>query len=318
VSVVGLHPEELLDKHARGALSEVESVRLEVHAATCATCRFELRVRRDFADEGFEPPRFTLTPAPPNAVGPLSSIRSLRPRRRGLRRRVGLVALAAALVGGASFAAYVGTARLVALSERATVATHRTPVAAKARVTAPASVPATPPPAAENDAPRAPNSEAPAVAFTALPVAESDGPRAARLPARTIESTVHPTASAALLFHEANVARQTGDTERAIHLYRRIEGEFPRSQEARVSYATLGSLLLDRGDARSALGTFDAYLSKGYVALGEEALVGRALALGKLGAADGEAAAWREVLARFPKSVHARLARARLSALGAP
>jgi len=49
--VVDLHPEELLDRDARGALSPAEATRLEAHLARCPACRFERELRADFADE---------------------------------------------------------------------------------------------------------------------------------------------------------------------------------------------------------------------------------------------------------------------------
>jgi len=51
VTVVDLHPEELLDKDARGELTADESVRLESHLARCSACRAERLLRADFADE---------------------------------------------------------------------------------------------------------------------------------------------------------------------------------------------------------------------------------------------------------------------------
>jgi TolA-binding protein len=51
MSVIDLHPDELLDKDARGALSADERVRLDAHLARCAACRAEQLLRADFADE---------------------------------------------------------------------------------------------------------------------------------------------------------------------------------------------------------------------------------------------------------------------------
>jgi len=77
-------------------------------------------------------------------------------------------------------------------------------------------------------------------------------------------------------------------------------------------------LLLDRGDAQSALSHFDAYLLRGAGGtLTEEAQVGRALALHKLGWASDELQTWQTFLAAHPNSVHAARARQRLSELGA-
>lgn len=54
MKIVDLHPEELLDKDARGALSEEERTLLDAHLARCGTCRFERMVRADFALERSE------------------------------------------------------------------------------------------------------------------------------------------------------------------------------------------------------------------------------------------------------------------------
>lgn len=51
MTVVELHPEDLLDKDARDALSEDERVRLDAHLARCSVCRAERVLRADFADE---------------------------------------------------------------------------------------------------------------------------------------------------------------------------------------------------------------------------------------------------------------------------
>jgi hypothetical protein len=51
MNIVDLHPEELLDKDARGELTSDERVRLETHLARCSACRAERVLRLDFADE---------------------------------------------------------------------------------------------------------------------------------------------------------------------------------------------------------------------------------------------------------------------------
>jgi TolA-binding protein len=62
---------------------------------------------------------------------------------------------------------------------------------------------------------------------------------------------------------------------------------------------------------------FDAYLDdKPSGTLAEEALVGRAQALAKLGRAQAEARAWQRLIERFPGSAHAPAARRRIDALG--
>ena len=51
MSVVDLHPEELLDKDERGELTTDERARLDAHLDRCAACRAEVVLRADFASE---------------------------------------------------------------------------------------------------------------------------------------------------------------------------------------------------------------------------------------------------------------------------
>ena len=50
MTIAELHPEHLIDKHARGELSSAERTHLDAHLEKCATCRFEVQTRADFAD----------------------------------------------------------------------------------------------------------------------------------------------------------------------------------------------------------------------------------------------------------------------------
>jgi hypothetical protein len=80
---------------------------------------------------------------------------------------------------------------------------------------------------------------------------------------------------------------------------------------------SLGRLLLDRvGDAAGALAQFNSYLaSSSQGTLGEEALIGRALALGRLRRVAEERSTWGMLLASHPGSTYAARARARIEQL---
>jgi outer membrane protein assembly factor BamD (BamD/ComL family) len=103
---------------------------------------------------------------------------------------------------------------------------------------------------------------------------------------------------------------------RASALLDELERRFPGSPEARVALVSLGKLQMLSGAPAAALERFSSYLQSGGP-LEEEALVGRAQALAKLGRSSEERATWQALLVRFPGSVYAAQARERLSALGA-
>jgi TolA-binding protein len=118
------------------------------------------------------------------------------------------------------------------------------------------------------------------------------------------------------MFARANAARRRGDHVGAIVLYRDLLRDHPDAAEASAARVTLGRLLLDDGDAEGALRSFDAYLRGGDGALREEAMVGRARVLGRLGRDGEERGAWSALLQSYPQSIHAERARARLEQLG--
>jgi TolA-binding protein len=121
-----------------------------------------------------------------------------------------------------------------------------------------------------------------------------------------------PRESPAELFERAGVARRAGAPE-ALGLYERLLREHPGSAEAGLARAIVARLRLDRGDLTEALRGFDSYLGQGGGALGEEALAGRAMTLGRMGKTAEESQAWSELLARFPRSSDAAKARRRLA-----
>lgn len=314
MKVVDLHPDDLLDKEARGELTEIERTRLEAHLERCETCRFELEVRDDFAEELFmaeeeEVPSQRLLPlvepfaepavleAPPDAkleAEPHVEKRvSSRPARVRRNLRVALLVAAALMIGSAATASSMGGrvwAHVAsALSLESTSVEVSTPPTATAIATHPARIVAPEP--------------------TALVVPETSA--APEAPVVPVAFAV-PAETPATLFDSANKARNAGDYGRAITLHRKLETTFPQSREAHTSYATLGRLLLDRGDAMGALQAFDAYQAKGPGPLDEAVLVGRATALERLGR-DGDArATWTQLLRDFPDTPYREHAESRL------
>jgi TolA-binding protein len=122
---------------------------------------------------------------------------------------------------------------------------------------------------------------------------------------------------AAALFGRASEARRLGDHARAAHFYRALIEDYPSSPEAHEASAVLGRMLLDDGDAEGALRCFDDYLRGGGV-LREDVMLGRALSLRRLGRVGDETRALEDLVAAYPRSVHADRAKHRLADLGRP
>jgi TolA-binding protein len=127
--------------------------------------------------------------------------------------------------------------------------------------------------------------------------------------------SAEPEGASALL-EEATSARRGGDYARAITLSRRLQASFPDSREAHVSQAALGRLLLDTGDPAGALASFDGYLARRGGQLDEAVMVGRAIALDRLGRTDEARRGWSALIAAFPSSPYADHARSRAGAPG--
>jgi TolA-binding protein len=366
MSVVDLHPEDLIDKLAEGSITPAERERLDAHLAGCAACRLEYAARSDFesdvAKEVHARPSL-LTPStalkmglpevdPPARSAPRASV-------RGRAFRLALLAAAAVTVAGVAGASIWSRLPWVAREMPAATATppvapartrvaHAHPPTAIETIAPPEEALAREPSIGEPAAPAARSAPRPGVFLTARPAPHSapvHEPHAATAPSMsnvkpTAESTpaalppapektavneeatppatsaaAAPAATPGTLFASANAARRRGDTARAIELYRDLQRRYPRSDEARISRATLARLLLDRGEPGAALSGFDQYLSNGRAVLEEEALVGRALALQSLGRRDDEIAAWNDVLRSYPSSIYSEHARARLAAL---
>ena len=310
METLDLHPEELFDKAGKGLASADELARLDAHLASCATCRFERQVRMDFDSVGGS--TANLDDLVARALSGAEAVPEA-PRRR----RVGplLIAATVALMGFGSFAAvaqFTGVLpRLFTQHTEETVpvvappaprAPHVTPVAAPEPVVEPE-------PQVDSPLPPTPVQHVRVAPRVAAPPREEVVEATPDLPPAPVE----PDALA--LFSRATNARVRGDTADAIRDFRVVVARYPHSREASLSHAALGRMLLDRGEAASALEAFDAYLGSSDVALREDVQGARAMALQSLGRIDDERTAWEAVLRDYPGGVYAPRARSRLESL---
>jgi hypothetical protein len=241
----------------------------------------------------------------PEVAAPRSELRAVSPAPAGdpTRRRRVWVALAFAAAFALAVVAVAAGRRLdrrhQALSEPALV-----PPAL-------AIEPAPPPSASAEPAPTPSASAAPA-----------EPPRPTATPAHRLVAgptasaiePAEPAETAATLFARANEARRAGRGAEALRLYDELGARFPGSREDSAARVTSGWLLLQQlGQPAAALARFDRYLATGGGTLAQEAMAGRALALGKLGRRSDELAAWHRLLEVAPGSAYAPRARERLA-----
>jgi hypothetical protein len=282
------HPEELLDRAIQGSLAPEQQATLDRHLAGCPVCAGQLSLA----------PRFERELAPQARDHVLyqraveGAMRRLHESPAGWRRRK-----LPPWLGWAAAAGFL----IVAVTAAGAVIGRR--MALRARVTTPAA-PVEPHPMT---APIRPVGPAPS---EAPPPAEAPGPRTTP----SAHGAARPAVTAAELFERGEKLRREGHADAAIATYRRLQATFPETAEARLSFAFGGELLLKKGRPADALVQFDRHLSlDGEV--GEEALAGRATALEQLHRTSEAAAAWKSLLARYPRSVYAERARARLDEL---
>jgi TolA-binding protein len=360
MSVVGLHPEQLIDKLEAGTLSEAERAQLDAHLGVCAACRMELATRADLAQDA--PLAFPEQPElrASEQLEPLARRPSTPAARRSRRRRIALLVVAATLSASGALAALsnrrlswriwfrdtpptvgqsaasstplkgIGRRKaLAAVAVASALATASEPVAEDTSAVSSSEAATAPSVAATEPAPASADRHAQLARALGLASRTEEGSAAAASSADAIPSGLAkfpPVASgtpesaasdAASLFADASRARRDGNTGRALTLYRQLQRNYPSSPESLISVELSAKIMLDRGDYSAAAADYDRYLHDGTPVLNAEALVGRARAIEQLGQVDAAVAAWREVQERFPGSVHARLAAARLAALGA-
>jgi TolA-binding protein len=306
MTVVDLHPETLLDRALSGELEAEERTVLDAHLVTCPACAVHLEARTLFRTE--------LDERDGDAALDLASIdramvaagaEAVQPLVYRRRWSVRLF-MAALVLGGIAAGAHYGT------RPRSTVSF----------TSQPAGIPSEEATGRRTGLEQAQTAEQPAEGTQggSQPETAAAGPSSAGSPMR---ARGKPATGKAILsegpdelFARANQLRRSGRDSEAMALYRELQRAYPDSRQARLSQATLARLQLDHGQASEALSGFDSYLKSGDTgAMTEDALVGRAMALMKLNQRDQERATWQELLARFPNSIHASRARARLGEL---
>jgi hypothetical protein len=280
------HPEELLDRAISGRLASGDKQTLDLHLSACRVCATHLILARSAREVSAPQPWDDL-------LNRRAVERALTSVQRGstafsvpFRRRWALIT-AGVLVGLGGVAGATWWYRQGPGAD-----------ALRAHEIATAAQPAARLHSAVAAIPELPPSPAPA------------GPDDRAAPHRG--GRTPPSASS--LFEEASALRDQDRPDQAVAVFRRLQQLYPRARETRMSYALAGHLLLDRGRPAQALAQFDQHLAEGGEA-SEEALVGRATALGRMGRYSAESETWRRLLDAYPKTVYAIRAEDRLSEL---
>ena len=295
------HPEALLDRELDAQLTPAEAEQLDRHLHECDACRLERALRQSVALplslEEAQLAQRAAGRAAEQFLRPVSArkLASARPLRWGsLGANVALVALGVVAVGG-----------WLAFRSRAKGPTPSATAAAPSPQLSGSN-------GALAGSPPTPVLGTAAEAKEAIPVPQALSPAP---PGPSTISLERPAEGPGELFARANRARRQDQSDSAASLYRDLQTRFPKSNEASVSCVTLGRLMLDRLNQPSgALAQFERYLKAvPGGSLREEAIIGRALALGRLGRRAEEQIAWRQLLQEYPDSMYSARARARLA-----
>ncbi|MEM9188010.1 MAG: tetratricopeptide repeat protein [Myxococcota bacterium] len=318
------HLEGLRDRELAGTLTEEERAVLEAHVASCDACQKEGRLRAaaiaepdDSRDWGafFE----KIEPELELPVG--SQDDSGRSPAWGVLLRVAIVLLVLGSTGVVLAATVPAIGRIFGLvdpapsdetpSEVAPSKAPRRPREVRPREALPIDEPPAEEPRVEEPPVEEPPVEEPPVEE---PPVEENVEEINEAPQETEQITIRERESPAdsprppetprtdrTLYQEAAAARRAGNRTEARRLFEALIAEFPGSSRATAAHFALGELY--RGSSASqALTHYDAYLASGARGLREEALLGRARSLQRLGRSSP--AAWEQLLREYPTTPH--------------
>lgn len=326
MSVIGLHPEEALDRFRRGQLGRAERAELLEHLAACPACAAQVQLERDLTAVLDSTDRRDTERARRLAAAVIRTGPADTRRRRAIGPiSVGWAAVLAVSMLGTGVAA--GTLWQPARALVARIVAPTAPPEPPPRMPRPNRVRRAPepapavvePPTLAVTPPEPPAVPRPVVSPRPRPIARIEPAPAVEPPPEPppVEAAPEPPPGPAL-FRALASARASGDLDETLRLARALDEAAPGSRESLAAQVAAGRLALERGHrAGEALAAFERYLGRAPSgSLAEEARVGRATALERLGRAQEARSAWRELLARHPQSLHAEQARARLG--GAP
>lgn len=300
MTVLELHPDDLIDKQMDGTLSEDERVRLDAHLAQCSACRLECILRADFDEElgtRQETPSvrivvtdvlkqpLTVTPAPKKASATLRW------------SKIAMVAAAALSLTGLAAAKDSPVRGVFRSLQGLFVSTVEPPL------------PSAPESQKRDSVVMAPIAVATVGSVPEPMVSAVVEPVIRAVPAPSSVLAPAPK-TAEMLFAEARTLRSSGKIDAAEQAYADLIARHPGTSAGKTALAVSARMHLDHGNATLALARYSAYLNSGHGALREDALAGRALALGKLGRADEASRAWDELFSAYPNSSYAKSKRA--------
>ena len=309
-------PEDLSALSRRGVLSEPDQRRLDMCLAASPSLLSLDQVGRDFdqmrtvgADDEVLAEKL---------IQVVKECQELEPPRLGVhwnrRTLAGLSAMAVLLISlGAVAGLWRARSQQVQLAAHAQQAPSAVPGAMSKQVP---TMPVAPSAASQTCPPRCDKQDSKQALSEVLepPIGINDSAvpasRGSVTSGRIAAKSIADSASPGELFTRANAARRRGDINQAAKLYLQLQTQYPEAAEAVLSSVLLARIELGHGASNAALKQFDQYLrfAPGG-SLAQEALQGRAQALGQLGRKEDQAAAYRELLRRFPDSVYAPAAR---------
>lgn len=308
---IDIHPEELLDRAVTGELDEAEDRRLMAHVVNCEACAFELQMKHEFArdttpndaDRDLAAHALLRLRSRPETIPQLPSA---KPKRWSKTALIIAAAMIVVFTSGVALGTIIWHVKSIASSGAVDEPRSETPSSQRR--------PRPSPPAAEVPLEESP----PVLPPTVIEARESTSTDREHSPSpgpRRVETSTPQ--GAAQLFSAANQARRRQEHAEAIRLYRNLQRQHPGSREEVLSRVTLGMLLMRRGgDAAGALTLFESYLAaRPSGVMAEEATVGRALTLRRLGRTSAERQAWEALLTNYPRSIHRERAEERLGEL---